>query len=358
MTKLTVLVVDHDPDRRSRIVQALAEGFDCLPAGDLDTAYAALGRGDFWASVVAYSFAGDGSGIELLQGVHELAPRTFRVLYSAHYSQGMVRDATRLARAHAVVNAGEERFPASLCDTLDRLVATLEAPVMELGAGPASVEVPPWRAVSTVTRSFLGELRRAAESDSTVFLHGEPGCGKHLAAQTLQRWRKEWSSTPREGQEAARTSTVLLNVPPLRDRVQDLPLLAEDVLVQFSFKIGEPEARLTQAALEALRQRRWPGNVRELQVVLHRAATIARDAGRREILAEDLSRAAGPARSPSQLGKDEGQLDTVLRELRAAGSVRGASKLERIPRANYMRLMRRLGVIRADGRPYGEDEPE
>jgi hypothetical protein len=42
----------------------------------------------------------------------------------------------------------------------------------------------------------------------------------------------------------------------------------------------------------------------------------------------------------------------------SASEFRGAAKLERVPRANYMRLMRRLGVIRADARHYGEDEPE
>ena len=147
-------------------------------------------------------------------------------------------------------------------------------------------------------------------------------------------------------------------MPPIRERVQDLPLLAEDILLKSAFKVGGAALRLRTAALGELVQRDWRGNVRELQVVLDRAVALVRGAGRREILVGDLAGSRDPTRSPSQYAKDEGQLDAVLRQLRAAASVRGAAKLERIPRANYMRLMRRLGVIRADAHPHGEDEPE
>jgi len=55
-----------------------------------------------------------------------------------------------------------------------------------------------------------------------------------------------------------------------------------------------------------------------------------------------------PCRRPCDAAKDAGQRQTILHELQTTGSVRGAAKLEGIDRGNYTRLMRRLGVARAD----------
>ena len=60
-----------------------------------------------------------------------------------------------------------------------------------------------------------------------------------------------------------RVSVFTVELPPLRDRLEDLPLLARHLL--------GPELRLTPAALDALAHHRWPGNVRELRNVLVRA---------------------------------------------------------------------------------------
>lgn len=66
-----------------------------------------------------------------------------------------------------------------------------------------------------------------------------------------------------------------VEVPPLRERMEDLPMLAEHLLAVF----GEsaPRKRLTDSAVEALMQHRWPGNVRELMHVLNRAVILAGD---------------------------------------------------------------------------------
>lgn len=358
--KLALLITDQDAGRTASIERALTDSFDCCVARNFDEAYTAVARDEFWAALIAYSSKDEGSGLELLQGFRDLVPRTFRILYSTQHSNALVRDATRLARVHAVLDASDPGFLKTLRDTLDKLHATLEAPMLELGSAPAIHESTPWCAVSMGTQTFLKELRHAAESERTVFIHGEPGSSKHLAALTLQRWRREWKSRQRVGRAtpADSASTTILRVPPLRERMQDLPSLAEEILSQHVRLTGGPALRLTPAVLKALSQREWRGNVRELSVVLRRAVAAARATGHIEIGVEHLAGHVEPARSPSQYRKDEGQLDAVMGELRAAGSVRGAAKLERIPRANYMRMMRRLGVIRADARPYGEDEPE
>jgi transcriptional regulator with GAF, ATPase, and Fis domain len=64
-------------------------------------------------------------------------------------------------------------------------------------------------------------------------------------------------------------------IPALRERAEDIPLLATHILN----KLGEtmPQKRLSQAALEVFQGYDWPGNVRELGHVLERAAILADD---------------------------------------------------------------------------------
>lgn len=72
-----------------------------------------------------------------------------------------------------------------------------------------------------------------------------------------------------------RLQVVQLDVPPLRDRMDDVPLLAEHFLKRFSRETGRKFKGFTPAALNKLRQYHWPGNVRELKNVIERAVALA-----------------------------------------------------------------------------------
>jgi DNA-binding NtrC family response regulator len=76
-----------------------------------------------------------------------------------------------------------------------------------------------------------------------------------------------------------RVSTLPLRVPPLRERREDIPLLAERLLERIGREVGRPRLELEPDALAALQERDWPGNVRELRNVLERAALLS-DQGR------------------------------------------------------------------------------
>ncbi len=69
-----------------------------------------------------------------------------------------------------------------------------------------------------------------------------------------------------------RLSAIVLSVPPLRERLSDLPLLCEGILRRVAEERGEPPKRLSPEALQLLARHRWPGNVRELDNVLRLAA--------------------------------------------------------------------------------------
>ncbi|MDP9148309.1 MAG: sigma-54 dependent transcriptional regulator, partial [Acidobacteriota bacterium] len=82
-----------------------------------------------------------------------------------------------------------------------------------------------------------------------------------------------------------RISAVPLTIPPLRNRGNDINLLADHFLDRFSREFAKPGLQLSHQARESLMHYRWPGNVRELQNTLERAVILADGVS---IRAEDL----------------------------------------------------------------------
>jgi two-component system response regulator AtoC len=72
-----------------------------------------------------------------------------------------------------------------------------------------------------------------------------------------------------------RIGVVRLNLPPLRERVADLPGFVTHFLAHFSRETGKAITGVSPAALDALRAYRWPGNIRELRNVMERAVVFA-----------------------------------------------------------------------------------
>ena len=67
-----------------------------------------------------------------------------------------------------------------------------------------------------------------------------------------------------------------IRVPPLRERAEDIPLLAEYCASQFARKVGKAVRGIGESAMAALSAYHWPGNIRELQNVVERAVILAR----------------------------------------------------------------------------------
>ena len=72
-----------------------------------------------------------------------------------------------------------------------------------------------------------------------------------------------------------RLNVISIHLPPLRQRRDDIPLLAEHFLQRIAHARGEVPRRLSTAAIEALQEYQWPGNVRELENALERAVILA-----------------------------------------------------------------------------------
>ncbi|MGE0102339.1 MAG: sigma-54-dependent transcriptional regulator [Blastocatellales bacterium] len=82
-----------------------------------------------------------------------------------------------------------------------------------------------------------------------------------------------------------RVSTITINVPPLRERSEDLQLLTDFFFTRFNEKYNRPLLGFSQAAYQRVFSHRWPGNVRELQNAIERAVLLAKGA---RIEPEDL----------------------------------------------------------------------
>ncbi|HEY0788169.1 MAG TPA: sigma-54 dependent transcriptional regulator, partial [Thermoanaerobaculia bacterium] len=89
-----------------------------------------------------------------------------------------------------------------------------------------------------------------------------------------------------------RLNVVAIHLPPLRERADDIPLLATTILATLAAELRRPAIRLSDRALERLQSYGWPGNVRELRNVLERAILVSNG---REIVPSDLLLGGGSA---------------------------------------------------------------
>jgi DNA-binding NtrC family response regulator len=75
-----------------------------------------------------------------------------------------------------------------------------------------------------------------------------------------------------------RLNVIAIEIPPLRERPEDIPLLAESFLAEIALKRDEPKKKLSPEAAEQLQEYAWPGNVRELENAIERAVILAASA--------------------------------------------------------------------------------
>jgi two-component system, NtrC family, nitrogen regulation response regulator NtrX len=144
-----------------------------------------------------------------------------------------------------------------------------------------------------------------------------------------------------------RLNVLPIHVPPLRDRIMDLPDLVEHLVARLRDRHGLNPPRISRAGLAALGRYRWPGNVRELANICERLAIL--NAGATVGAAEIEALLPGSAGATLSLSE---QLEVFERKqieaaLAAAGrSVAEAARALDTDRANLYRRMKRLGIER------------
>ena len=144
-----------------------------------------------------------------------------------------------------------------------------------------------------------------------------------------------------------RLAEIVVNIPPLRERVGDAALLAHALTRRFVSEQKRGSLSLGESALQAIEAHRWPGNIRELENCLKRAAIMADGS---QITAEDLSLAASDA-DPAEASLDlrvvreEADRKAVIAALaRANNNVLKAAELLGVSRPTLYDLMHKLGL--------------
>jgi two-component system response regulator HydG len=124
-----------------------------------------------------------------------------------------------------------------------------------------------------------------------------------------------------------RLNVISIHVPPLRERVEDIPFLAQFFLERFSSEVNKNIDSFAKDALDFLRRYPWPGNVRELQNAIERAVVLCK---KRQISLADLAFLQACPAAPSA---DE-TLDQVIRD-----------HIERVLKANRGNISRAAEVL-------------
>ena len=142
-----------------------------------------------------------------------------------------------------------------------------------------------------------------------------------------------------------RISTIPLTVPALRERSEDVPALAEQILDALAARWGFAKITLEPDAAAALAGHSWPGNIRELRNVLERAVLLS---GRPALSRRDLRfETAEPEAAPYDLDRTliEVERQHIERVLRAEGGrVEAAAKRLGIPRSSLYQKIKRFGI--------------
>jgi two-component system, NtrC family, nitrogen regulation response regulator NtrX len=148
-----------------------------------------------------------------------------------------------------------------------------------------------------------------------------------------------------------RLNVIPFTVPPLRDRAEDIPALANHFLHEFSTAYGRKGKELSEDAISALMNYGWPGNVRELRNLMERLVILH---PQRRIeprhLALDGSRKTQIPKTWDSFGslhevRDAAEREYILHKLdETGGNVSRASELLGLERSNLYRKMKALGI--------------
>lgn len=139
-----------------------------------------------------------------------------------------------------------------------------------------------------------------------------------------------------------------LRLPTLRERLQDIPLLARHFVQKYSQRHRKPVTRIHSAALKALSAYDWPGNVRELEHVIERAVIVSRTSTLTTEDLDGLGRTTPPATNPRTMAEAERAhiLETLIRTHWVLAGKQGAAQELGMKRSTLQHRMKKLAIIR------------
>ncbi|MGB9595126.1 MAG: sigma-54-dependent transcriptional regulator [Candidatus Poribacteria bacterium] len=148
-----------------------------------------------------------------------------------------------------------------------------------------------------------------------------------------------------------RLNVIPIYVPPLRERIEDIPLLVSYFLAKFSVENGIKEKRISQSAMKLLQSYHWPGNVRELKNLIERLVIMVPSDS---IEASDLPssffeqpKVSEPSVVELRKAKNDFEREYILRILKSCDwNITETAKILGIERTNLHRKMKQYGISR------------
>ncbi|MHB8883372.1 MAG: sigma-54-dependent Fis family transcriptional regulator [Thermodesulfovibrionales bacterium] len=145
-----------------------------------------------------------------------------------------------------------------------------------------------------------------------------------------------------------RLNVIRIDLPPLRERVDDIPLLTRYFINRFNKKMGKNIRRISEEAMDAFLRYSWPGNIRELENSIERAVAIA---GTHEISKEDISTEIIDFSSTAQIDwnlekvGEKCELEHITKVLNLAdGNKKQAAKMLGLDATTLWRKMKKYGI--------------
>jgi len=202
--------------------------------------------------------------------------------------------------------------------------------------------------IGTITPRVQVELLRVLEEKSVTRLGGTTPVRTDF--RVIAATNQDLEAAVKEGRFREdlywRLNVFVIDLPPLRDRPEDIPELAQHFLGRFTLAMNRPALRFSPEALETLRAYGWPGNVRELQNAVERAVVLGKPP---TIEVADLPlRLAASADRPGPLSLEEIEKAHIRRVLDGCDwNISQAAKLLGIDRGTLYAKIRRYGFERA-----------
>jgi transcriptional regulator with PAS, ATPase and Fis domain len=144
-----------------------------------------------------------------------------------------------------------------------------------------------------------------------------------------------------------RINTVEIQLPPLRDRLDDIPLLADHFMKSYNHKYRKSVTNISPQAIKKLQKYSWPGNIRELQHALERAIIMSDDS---TLTPDDFFFLAQKPDAQVQVESDSFNLDDVEKNViqkainKHNGNISKAAKELGLTRASLYRRLEKYGL--------------
>jgi two-component system, NtrC family, response regulator AtoC len=308
----------------------------------------------------------------ILDTIRQVAPTRATVLVQGESGTGK----ELIARAiHNLSNRNKTRFVALNCSAFSPQLIESELFGHEKGAFTGASE----RRIGRIEQAaggtlFLDEIGEIDGNVQVKLLRAlDPGVFERVGGnQTIKTDIRLIAATNRDLAQLVsekkfredlyyRLNVVQIRVPPLRERKEDIPLLANAFLKEISQRDNKPFRPLSPEAMDALLRYEWPGNIRELKGAIDSGVTLATG---NQITLQDLPLTVTQAQfgSPANLGENVGQMNLHNNEMRlimrALEETRGnrteAAKKLGISRRTLHRRLKELNLSENDDEATGD----